>query len=266
MKKLVILFLSFVCGMTILASAQQDSSSTANDSAVRDSAASVSVNTVATDNTPVATQETTDETQTIAARRLWAACGLSLLVAVVALVVARNSGRRNKALIKALQQDLDKLKNELADTKAALDNLHKTSNVPHIPLPKPQPHPSTTHAAVTKPKPVTPATPVPRQLYLPKPDANGSFPRATATFENGNTMFVLTTTDGTNGTFVVVDDPKMQLLALMMPTENLTTACTGHNIQTSNGSNRIVTDTAGTATLINGRWHIKTQATIHYEA
>lgn len=265
MKKLVILFLSFVCGMTILASAQQDSTSTANDSAVRDSAASASINTAAA-STSVATQETTDETQTIAARRLWAACGLSLLVAVVALVVARNSGRRNKALIKALQQDLDKLKNELDNTKAQLDNLHKTTNAPRMPLPKPQPRPSTTHAAVAKTKPATPATPVPRQLYLPKPDANGIFPRATATFENGNTMFVLTTTDGTNGTFVVVDDPKMQLLALMMPTENLTTACTGHNIQMSNGCNRIVTDTAGTATLINGHWHIKTQATIHYEA
>ncbi len=265
MKKLVILFLSFVCGMTILASAQQDSTSTANDSAVRDSAASASINTAAA-STSVATQETTDETQTIAARRLWAACGLSLLVAVVALVVAHNSGRRNKALIKALQQDLDKLKNEFDNTKAQLDNLHKTTNAPRMPLPKPQPRPSTTHTAVAKTKPATPATPVPRQLYLPKPDANGIFPRATATFENGNTMFVLTTTDGTNGTFVVVDDSKMQLLALMMPTENLTTACTGHNIQTPNGCNRIVTDTAGTATLINGRWHIKTQATIHYEA
>ena len=72
--------------------------------------------------------------------------------------------------------------------------------------------------------------------------------------------------DGTNGTFVVVDNPKMQQLALVMPTVNITTACTGHDIQTSHGCKRIVTDTAGTATLINGHWHIKTQATVHYEA
>lgn len=267
MKKLGIsLFLSFVCGMAFLASAQQDSAMAA-DSAVRDSAATTSVATdtsATAASTPAADSAASSEAQAIAARRMWTAWGLSLLVAVVALVVARNSSRRNKALIKALQQDFDSLKKELADTKTQLNSLPKTASAPHMPLPKPKAAVSAPHAAT--PKPATPAAPVPRQLYLPKPDANGIFPRATTTFENGNTIFVLTTTDGTNGTFVVVDDPKMQQLALVMPTVNITTACTGQDIQTSHGCKRIVTDTAGTATLINGHWHIKTQATVHYEA
>lgn len=268
MKKLgITLFLSFVCGMAFWASAQQDSTMAA-DSAVRDSTAT----TVAADTSATAASTTaadgaaSSEAQAIAARRMWAAWGLSLLVAVVALIVARNSSRRNKALIKALQQDFDSLKKELADTKTQLNSLPKTTSAPHMPLPKPKAAASAPHATTPKPKPATPAAPVPRQLYLPKPDANGIFPRATATFENGNTIFVLTTTDGTNGTFVVVDDPKMQQLALVMPTVNITTACTGQDIQTSHGCKRIVTDTAGTATFINGHWHIKTQATVHYEA
>ena len=66
--------------------------------------------------------------------------------------------------------------------------------------------------------------------------------------------------------FIVIDDDEVNRLALMMPTENLTRACTGNNIQVSGGMHRIVTDTAGRAVLDNGRWRIVTPAKIHYEA
>ena len=84
--------------------------------------------------------------------------------------------------------------------------------------------------------------------------------------ERGNSIFQLSTTDGTTGSFIVIDDDEVNRLALMMPTENLTRACTGNNIQVSGGMRRIVTDTAGRAVLDNGRWRIVTPAKIHYEA
>ena len=87
---------------------------------------------------------------------------------------------------------------------------------------------------------------------------------ASNTFERGNSIFQLSTSDGKNGTFIVIDNDEVHRLALMMPTENLTRACTGNNIQVSNGKNRIVTDTAGRASLENGRWRIVTMAAIHY--
>ena len=46
---------------------------------------------------------------------------------------------------------------------------------------------------------------------------------------------------GKTDTFAVINDAGVHQLALMMPTENLTRACTGHNIQISAGKTRIVT-------------------------
>lgn len=104
----------------------------------------------------------------------------------------------------------------------------------------------------------------PQTFYLTRPDEHGFFMSASNTFERGNSIFQLSTSDGKNGTFIVIDNDEVHRLALMMPTENLTRACTGNNIQVSNGKNRIVTDTAGRATLENGRWRIVTMAAIHY--
>lgn len=104
----------------------------------------------------------------------------------------------------------------------------------------------------------------PKTLYLTRPDDHGFFMSASSSFERGNSIFQLSTKDGKNGTFIVIDDNEVHRLALMMPTENLTRACTGDNIQVSGGKNRIVTDKAGRASLENGRWHIAQKANIHY--
>ena len=106
----------------------------------------------------------------------------------------------------------------------------------------------------------------PQRLYLTRPDEHGYFMAASERFERGNSIFELTTTDGVNGTFQVIDDDEVHQLALMMPTENITRACAGNNIQVSSGARRIVTDRSGTARKDNGRWRIVTMATIHYES
>ena len=102
--------------------------------------------------------------------------------------------------------------------------------------------------------------------YLSKPDENDCFNRASEQFELGNSLFVLTTTDGVNGTFQVIDNRDVHRFALMMPTENLTRACSGNAIQMSAGMTRIVTDRPGEAVLDNGQWRIIVKAIIHYEA
>ena len=123
----------------------------------------------------------------------------------------------------------------------------------------------------TKPTPAAkPAVPkrdtYPKQLYLSRPDDKGVFLAVTAAFEPGNSLFVLTTPDGRTGTFSVVDDADVHQLALMMPTENLTRACTGNNIQVSGGMRRIVTEEPGRAVCENGAWRVTTQARIRYES
>ena len=101
-------------------------------------------------------------------------------------------------------------------------------------------------------------------LFMSKPDENDDFTRVSEEFEQGNSIYVLTTFDGKHGSFEVIDKPEVHRFALMMPAENLIRACSGNAIQIPNGS-RIVTDRAGEAELIDGKWHVVVKAIIHYE-
>jgi len=101
-------------------------------------------------------------------------------------------------------------------------------------------------------------------LFMSKPDENDDFTRVSDTMEPGNSIYVLTTFDGTHGTFEVIDKPEVHRFALMMPAENLIRACSGNAIQIPSGSH-IVTDRPGEAEFIDGKWHVVVKAIIHYE-
>ncbi len=101
-------------------------------------------------------------------------------------------------------------------------------------------------------------------LFMSKPDDNDDFTRVSDTMEPGNSIYVLTTFDGTHGTFEVIDKPEVHRFALMMPAENLIRACSGNAIQIPSGT-RIVTDRPGEAEFIDGKWHVVVKAIIHYE-
>ena len=101
-------------------------------------------------------------------------------------------------------------------------------------------------------------------LFMSKPDENDNFTRVSDTMEPGNSIYVLTTFDGQHGTFEVIDKPEVHSFALILPAENLLRACSGNAIQIPNGT-RIVTDRAGEAEFIDGKWHIIVKAIIHYE-
>ena len=104
----------------------------------------------------------------------------------------------------------------------------------------------------------------PVNLFMSKPDENDDFTRVSEEFEPGNSIYVLTTYDGKKGKFEVIDKPEVHRFALMMPAENLIRACSGNAIQIPNGS-RIITDRAGEAEFIDGKWHVVVKAIIHYE-
>ena len=108
--------------------------------------------------------------------------------------------------------------------------------------------------------------PAERTYYLSKPDDNDCFNRVSDEFELGNSLFVLTTADGVHGTYQVIDNRDVHRFALMMPSENLTRACSGNAIQMSAGMTRIITDRPGEALFDNGQWRVIVKAIIHYEA
>ena len=101
-------------------------------------------------------------------------------------------------------------------------------------------------------------------LFMSKPDENDDFTRVSDTLEPGNSIYVLTTFDGTHGKFEVIDRPEVHRFALMMPAENLIRACSGNAIQIPSGT-RIVTDRPGEAEFVDGKWHVVVKAIIHYE-
>lgn len=105
----------------------------------------------------------------------------------------------------------------------------------------------------------------PRILFMAKPDENDNFSRSAATYEPGNSIFELTTMDGKSGSFTVINKDEVHKMALLMPGDALTRACSGNNIQSTAGKSHIVTDRAGRAQLENGKWHIVVKAIVHYE-
>ena len=187
-----------------------------------------------------------------------------LIVACVAkkdAANARSMARDElKALSTALQQHTEALESALRVMDQRLSQVEQ-GNAASLHRPPAASRAAAPHAASRQPR-----SAVAKVVYLTRPDESGRFMGASSRFERGNSIFQLSTTDGTTGSFIVIDDDEVNRLALMMPTENLTRACTGNNIQVSGGMRRIVTDAAGRAVLDNGRWRIVTPAKIHYEA
>lgn len=104
----------------------------------------------------------------------------------------------------------------------------------------------------------------PRVIYLARANSQGMFTRADAAYNMGNSIFKLVTTDGVSGTYQVIEDPAVFELALMMPTDYLENACTGRNLQLSQGASVIINEAAGTAVFDQGRWRVTRKAQIRY--
>ena len=138
------------------------------------------------------------------------------------------------------------------------------------PEPKPEPKKEEPKPEPKKEEPKqepakTPSFGEPRILFMAKPDEEDNFSRSSSQYEPGNSIFELTTMNGKSGSFTVINKTEAHKLALLMPGDTLTRACSGNNIQSTAGKSRIVTDRAGRAQLENGKWHIVVKAIVHYE-
>ncbi len=182
------------------------------------------------------------------------ACGLTAVVAIRKVGQLRKDLAFADARIAAIEQGLQTVSAEVQR---------------NMPTPAVAACGATDGAAPVTAAPAEPCEckqkPSPRVLYMSRPDSGGVFMRSSSVFEAGNSIFRLVTPDGSSATFDVIDDENVHRLALMMPTENLTTACDGESIQMSHGKNRIVTDVPGEAVLDGGKWRIVRRAVIHYE-
>ena len=213
-----------------------------------------------TPSSTVATPETGSNALIIGALALCAALGIALALAALYQIKKLKEEKNHEiaALKTALKQrneevgqHLKSLSAQLAQVEERLSRRVATQSVPTQPTPK--------AAAPQKPKAM------PTEFFVSRADEGGFFSSVSSRMEPGNSIFRLSTADGVNATFEVICDAGVHQLALMMPTENLTRACTGENIQISAGKTRIVCDAPGTAKKEGNRWRIVKPAVIHYE-
>ena len=213
-----------------------------------------------TPSSTVAEPETGSNALIIGALALCAALGIALALAALYQIKKLKEEKNHEiaALKTALKQrneevgqHLKSLSAQLAQVEERFSQRVATQSVPTQPTPK--------AAAPQKPKAV------PTEFFVSRADEGGFFSSVSSRMEPGNSIFRLSTADGVNATFEVICDAGVHQLALMMPTENLTRACTGENIQISAGKTRIVCDAPGTAKKEGNRWRIVKPAVIHYE-
>ena len=212
-----------------------------------------------TPSSTVATPETGSNALIMGALGLCAALGIALALAALYQIKKLKEEKNHEiaALKTALKQrneevgqHLKALSAQLAQVEERLSQRVATQSVPQ-----------------QKPKAAPPQKPkaMPTDFFVSRADEGGFFSSVSSRMEPGNSIFRLSTADGVNATFEVICDAGVHQLALMMPTENLTRACTGENIQISAGKTRIVCDAPGTAKKEGNRWRIVKPAVIHYE-
>ena len=213
-----------------------------------------------TPSSTVAEPEAGSNALIIGALALCAALGIALALAALYQIKKLKEEKNHEiaALKTALKQrneevgqHLKALSAQLAQVEERINQRVATQSVPTQPTPKAAP-------------PQKPKT-MPSEFFVSRADEGGFFSSVSSRMEPGNSIFRLSTADGVNATFEVICDAGVHQLALMMPTENLTRACTGENIQISAGKTRIVCDAPGTAKKEGNRWRIVKPAVIHYE-
>ena len=212
-----------------------------------------------TPSSTVATPETGSNALIIGALGLCAALGIALALAALYQIKKLKEEKNHEiaALKTALKQRNEEVAQHLKSLSAQLvqveERISRRVATQSVPQQKPK------AAAPQKPKAM------PTEFFVSRPDESGFFSSVSSRMEPGNSIFRLSTADGVNATFEVICDAGVHQLALMMPTENLTRACTGENIQISAGKTRIVCDAPGTAKKEGNRWRIVKPAVIHYE-
>ena len=212
-----------------------------------------------TPSSTVATPETGSNALIIGALALCAALGIALALAALYQIKKLKEEKNHEiaALKTALKQRNEEVGQHLKALSAQLaqveERLSQREATPSVPQQKPKAAPP------QKPKAM------PTEFFVSRADEGGFFSSVSSRMEPGNSIFRLSTADGVNATFELICDGGVHQLALMMPTENLTRACTGENIQISAGKTRIVCDAPGTAKKEGNRWRIVKPAVIHYE-
>ena len=128
------------------------------------------------------------------------------------------------------------------------------SPIIHHPSPNTQ-HPSPT---IHHPSPTT------QHLFLAAPTPDGVFLQASETEQIGKSIYQLTTTDGQNGTFILLDTPDAIATAMISVSQFVKPACKVSG-NTALQPRHIITEEEGAASREGTGWKITRKAIVHFE-
>ena len=103
-----------------------------------------------------------------------------------------------------------------------------------------------------------------QQLYLPAPTQDGLFQQASDYEQVGKSIYQLTTSDGLNGTFILLDTPDAIATAMISVSTFVKPACKVMG-NTSVQPRHIITETEGTATREGSAWRVVQKAFVRFE-
>lgn len=113
----------------------------------------------------------------------------------------------------------------------------------------------------TRPEPVASAS---QCLYLAAPTADGSFPQVSEREQIGKSIYQLTTTDGVNGTFILLDTPDAIATAMISVSQFIKTVCKVVG-NTSQFPRHLITEEEGVATREGTVWKVTRKAVVRFE-
>ncbi len=125
-------------------------------------------------------------------------------------------------------------------------SLHETPSTLHTP-------PSTLHESHS-----------PEILYLAAPSPDGTFSQASAMEQIGKSIYQLTTTDGQNGTFILLDTPDAIATAMISVSQFVKPACKISG-NTAIQPRHIITEEEGAASREGTGWKITRKAVVRFE-
>ena len=131
----------------------------------------------------------------------------------------------------------------------------------------PEPSPITHHSPpiTHHPSPTTHhPSPTTQHLFLAAPTPDGVFLQASETEQIGKSIYQLTTTDGQNGTFILLDTPDAIATAMISVSQFVKPACKVSG-NTALQPRHIITEEEGAASREGTGWKITRKAVVRFE-
>lgn len=103
-----------------------------------------------------------------------------------------------------------------------------------------------------------------KEVFLGRVNARGIFVRADRHAVEGQSIYKLSTSDGHTGKFSLISNPIVEEQVLEDPEKWLAGGCSARDLLDTDGRERIVTDSPGTAVFSDGAWRVEQKARIRY--